>query len=81
LVKEGRLVQIKFVHFDVAKTFRCRGDYLKITDGDGTILMDRTCGFNLPPVIFSRTHAVFVTFNTDGQGAKTGWKLEWKRAA
>ena len=80
LVKEGYLVKIKFVHFDVGKTFGCRGDYLEITDGDGTILMDRRCGFTLPPVIFSRTKAVFVTFRTDGQEARTGWKLEWSRA-
>ena len=80
MVKDGYLVQIKFVHFDVEETFGCL-DYVTIMDGDGTILMDRTCGSSPPPVIYSRTKAVYITFHTSGQVARRGWKLEWQRAA
>ena len=66
----------------------CPYDFVQVTDGDGTMLMNKSCGymkvnesdpnFFVPPNITSNTNMVTVFFNTDGTGAKTGWSLNWR---
>ena len=66
----------------------CPYDFVQVTDGDGTMLMNKSCGymkvnrsdpnFFLPPNITSNTNMVEVFFRTDGTGPKTGWSLNWK---
>ena len=66
-------------------------DYLTITDGDGTILMDKSCGYSdidpshnlyfLPPIITTRTNKVKILFYTDKISAQPGWSLSWKALA
>ena len=64
----------------------CTGDHVKITDGDGTILMEKSCGsenpthpwYYMPPIITSRSHRVDIFFHSDDDGwAYTGWSLSW----
>ena len=64
--------------FDIEYQARCRYDYVTITDGDGTILLEKTCGNIVPKDIRSNTNKAFVLFHTDENEAKPGWKLEWK---
>ena len=69
----------------------CPYDFVQVTDGDGTMLMNKSCGymkvnesdpnFFVPPNITSNTNMVTVFFNTDGTGAKTGWSLNWRAVA
>ena len=65
----------------------CTGDHVKITDGDGTTLMDKSCGdsssspsssdYFLPPILMTNTNAVKIFFRTDGSNTKSGWSLTW----
>lgn len=74
---QGLVIAIKFTAFDVENQDNCSYDYLTITEGDGTVLMDRTCGSNLPPDIISTTNNVRVIFHTDSDTTRPGWSLEW----
>ena len=66
----------------------CPYDYVQVTDGDGTILMNKSCGYMkvdrsdpnyfLPANITSNTNMVDIFFKTDGNGARTGWSLSWR---
>ena len=85
----GTVLVLKFTAFDVEDPCPLRdpcpsprpcADHLKIQDGDGTTLMDKTCGhlFSLPEKITSRSNIVHLDFNTDGKGQMTGWKVVWR---
>ena len=64
-----------FTAFNLEYETNCGYDYLKITDGDGTVLMDKKCGSSLPPTIRSRSNSVDVFFKTDGSGESSGWRI------
>ena len=87
---------LKFTAFDVHYTqhqnhILCGRDYLTITDGDGAILMEKSCGsandgpvkigsqliFTLPPDVRSRSNIVNLEFSTDNSGVRTGWIVTW----
>lgn len=65
----------------------CPNDYVKITDGDGTTLMGKGCGYSnrsptssgyfLPPIITTLTNTVDIFFHTDASSGKEGWSLNW----
>ena len=85
-------MKLKFTHFNV---FVCDGvvdtcscDFVKITDGDGTTLMDKSCGtissdpsdplfFNASSVMLTKTNTVDIFFDTDDRSISTGWNLSW----
>ena len=68
----------------------CSCDFLKITDGDGTILLDKSCGFSsdsdpesatdlfIPPNIMSETNIVRIFFQTDETLTHNGWSVTWE---
>ena len=76
-VENGKRIHIKFTNFSVENSNSCQFDYVLVEDGDGTILMEKTCGSNLPPDVISRTNTVKVIFDTDVSSVRTGWKLEY----
>ena len=85
-VESGKLLRMEFSSFYIQYSFKCKYDYIKITDADGTILMDRSCGrshpgassdFFLPPIITTLTNSVNVLFHTDRFSQYPGWKLNW----
>ena len=81
------MLRIEFTKIAVWWAQMCPRHYVKITDGDGTTLMDRGCGYGpgnkasssyfLPPIITTLTNTVDIFFHTDGGGAQTGWSLNW----
>ena len=79
--ESGKILRLEFTDFHVNSQVlgTCRFDYVTITDGDGTLLMDKTCGQPpfLPPVIMTLTNTVEVHFYTDTNGAGYGWSLSW----
>ena len=87
--ENGKLLKIEFTYFGVYADWMCRPqyDYVKITDGDGTLLMDRSCGYSttsasswnyfLPPIITSLSNTINILFHTDGYRNHTGWSLNW----
>ena len=90
-VQRGKMLRLEFTHFDVEPCVNgmatCPCNYVKITDGDGTTLMDNSCGYSLydsssssyfqPPTITTRTNTVEIFFHTDGIYTRTGWSLSW----
>ena len=81
---------MEFTTFEVrisGKPTSCSGDYVKVTDGDGAILMDKRCGYStystdsvyyfLPPVILTNTNTVQVFFWNNGGSTHRGWRLTW----
>ena len=85
-VEEGLIISLQFTAFDIEPYFTCGYDHLTITDGDGTTLMDSSCGFSCcpswsnyfqPPIITTRSNRVEIFFHTDRSGSSSGWSLSW----
>ena len=86
-VQSGKLLRLEFTYFDVYYGSSCQYDFVKITDGDGTTLMDNSCGYSsedpsssnhfLPPIITTMSNRVDIFFHTDGSRTLTGWSLSW----
>ena len=83
-VEEGQIVELNFTAFEID----CKYDHLTITDGDGTILMEKSCGTILPANITSTSNIIILMFNSysvqlflgDNRRSEesTGWKLGWR---
>ena len=94
-VESGKILRLEFTSFavwDCGDVTTCSCDFVKITDGDGTTLMDNSCGYSsvtpsssvyfLPPIITTVSNRVEIFFHTDAIGtmtgwATTGWSLSW----
>ena len=94
-VESGKILRLEFTRFAVHvcdDITTCPCDFIKITDGDGTTLMDNSCGYSsvtpsssvyfLPPIITTVSNRVEIFFHTDAIGtmtgwATTGWSLSW----
>ena len=88
-VESGKILRLEFTSFDVyGVPSACEsGDYVRITDGDGTTLMDNSCGYSfldpsssyyfLPPIITTRSNRVEIFFHTDSSRTDPGWSLSW----
>ena len=89
-VESGKILRLEFTHFAVHTcddVTTCSCDFVKITDGDGTTLMDNSCGYSsvdpshpyyfLPPIITTRSNRVEIFFHTNHQGTDSGWSLSW----
>ena len=92
-VEPGLAVFLEFTAFDLEHQSACPHDHLTITDGDGTTLMEKSCGrsgnpwmdviggqeigSSLPPNFRSRSNSINITFSTDGSDTKTGWSFSW----
>ena len=86
-VTRGMVLRLEFTDFAVEWEPTCQYDYVRITDGDGTILMNNSCGFSsvdpsephyfLPPVMDSRTNSMSVFLRTNNIRTDPGWRLSW----
>ena len=89
-VASGKILRLEFTHFEVdpgLSIIACSWDYVKITDGDGTTLMDNSCGISTlnpsdplyfqPPTITTRTNTVEIFFHAGGTRTRPGWSLSW----
>ena len=76
-VEEGLILSLQFTAFDIESDPTCRYDHLTITDGDGTTLMEKSCGNSLPAAIRSRSNVVNLVFSTDGGATYSGWSVSW----
>ena len=81
----GKLIHLSWVDFELEEegTYSWSDgcdDYLKITDRDGTVLMDKTCGKNLPsPQEFkSKTNQIQFEFVADYSGQEKGFHVDWQ---
>lgn len=91
-VEQGLIILLKFTAFDMEYHSTCGFDHLTITDGDGSSLMEKSCGSSndgpvqigsqlifssLPPDVRSRSNVVNLEFSTDYRGVMTGWSVTW----
>ena len=81
-VEEGLIVEMQFTAFDVGSycgSYYCGCDHLTIKNGDGTTLMEKTCGSLLPAAVTSTSNIVEIYFHTDHwSGSYSGWRLTWR---
>ena len=95
-VEQGLILSLEFTAFDIEYHSYCRYDYLRIRDGDGTTLMEWSCGStsdgnvliggesigsSLPPTIRSRSNTINLVFTTDGGSTRSGWSVSWRAVA
>ena len=89
-VESGKILRLQFTDFQVyisGSVSNCTGDHVLVTDWDGTVLMDKSCGYStssltsssyfLPPVILTNTNAVQVHSRNYGGYTNRGWRLGW----
>ena len=76
-VEEGLVVAIEFTAFDVEFHSTCSYDHVTIKNGDGTTLMEKTCGSSLPAAVTSTSNIVEIYFHTDANVSYSGWRLTW----
>ena len=77
-VEEGLIVAMQFTAFDVQSHSTCSWDHVTIKNGDGTTLMEKTCGSSLPAAVTSTSNIVEIYFHTDYSGSYSGWRLTWR---
>ena len=93
-VETGKILRLEFTAFAVyvgGSITTCPTDFVRITDGDGTTLMDNSCGYSdrnpsdswyfQPPIITSFTNTVEIYFHTNDEDARSGWSLVWAAMA
>ena len=90
-VEQGLIVTLQFTAFDIESSSTCGYDHLTITDGDGTALMEKSCGSTsggvfvggqsigntLPADITSTSNIVKLVFKTDSSSTRPGWSVSW----
>ena len=68
-----------FLHFKEPSSWTSSCfDWVVIKDGDGSILLDKTCGSEIPPTITSKTNTAKVIFRTDFRDTARGFSLDWE---
>ena len=92
-VEQGLIILLRFITFDIEAHPVCDYDNLKITDGDGKVLMPKSCGSSssgnvmvgdqrlgtsLPANITSTSNYVKLVFRTDKDTSTTGWSISWR---
>ena len=94
-VETGKILRLEFTAFVVyvgsgGTINSCTTDFVRITDGDGTTLMDNSCGYSdqlswssyfQPPIITTKTNKVEIYFHTNYFGTESGWSLRWTAVA
>ena len=77
-VEQGLVLSMQFTAFAIqGYKSPCISDYLTITDGDGTTLMEKICGPFVPTNMTSKTNIVNLIFITDNSWNDSGWNLSW----
>ena len=79
-VEEGHVLILEFTAFNIQSDSTCRYDYLTIAEGNGSALMNKTCGSALPSKITSMSNLVDILFTTNHDKEKTGWSVSWSAA-
>ena len=82
-------MRLEFTSVQIWWDDTCSKDYVRITDADGTLLLEKACGYSdrgsslssffKPPIITSRTNAVDIYFHTESvsSSSQAGWSLKW----
>ncbi|NXX36121.1 ASTL metalloendopeptidase, partial [Nicator chloris] len=74
---QSRKVSLHFQAFQLQQTRGCQGDYVKVYDGcskSSPVLMDKTCGSEIPNSIVASGNLMLVEFITDGAHTASGFQ-------
>ncbi|KAH8420258.1 hypothetical protein KR009_008365, partial [Drosophila setifemur] len=76
-VHRDQQISVQFVNFHVEQSRDCRKDYLELRDGAGPFadLIGRFCGQELPPIVTTSRHTLFLRFVTDAEGNDGGFEV------
>jgi len=69
---------ITFLDFDLEFDSTCDYDWLIIKDGDGSVLLPKTCGSTKPDPIKSNTNTAEITFRADDSYNYKGFRIKWE---
>ena len=76
-VPKGKIIYIQFTHFNIEwyPSDPCHYDWVMIIDGNGTELLPKSCGVDIPGDVVSLTNKVTVKFSSDQYGTRSGFRL------
>jgi len=80
-VSDGNVIELTFTAFAIEAHESCGYDWLMVVDGDGTVLLDKTCGSEKPNKITSKTKSITVKFFSDSSVSLSGFRAEYKAVA
>ncbi|NXJ16154.1 ASTL metalloendopeptidase, partial [Odontophorus gujanensis] len=73
----SRKISLHFRAFELRTTRGCQGDYVKVYDGSSkysTVLMDKTCGSQIPTDVVASSNLMLIEFVTDGADTASGFQ-------
>ena len=81
----GKVIHLVWIEFELERGMwgttgaDCDYDYVKVTDKDGTVLMDKLCQIGLPdpPELRSTSNEMNIEFYSDTSGTEKGYKADW----
>lgn len=76
-VDSGRRIKVTFTAFSLEQGWNCVWDYLQVTDGDGSVLLKKSCGTTKPDPFTSKTNKINVIFHSDYSVTSSGFNLAW----
>ncbi|XP_077986149.1 uncharacterized protein LOC144440635 [Glandiceps talaboti] len=79
VAEQSHHVTLTFDAFSLEDSRRCRFDYVEIRDGghEGSNRIGRYCGTDIPPVITSSGHLLYVRFVSDHADQRTGFSANY----
>ena len=69
----GEIIQLSFTEFKLENHTNCFYDWVLITDGDGTELLPKTCGTEIPADVSSVTNVMAMSFHSDSSVTDKGF--------
>ena len=73
------MIGMWFTDFNLEDHPSCSWDWVQVVDGDGTVLLDKSCGETRPDRITSRTNRLTVKFHSDSSENFPGFRAEYER--
>jgi len=70
-------VVITFSDFEL-EDYGCAYDWVMIIDGDGSILLPKTCGSDIPAPVRSHTSTAVIVFRSDKSETFRGFNITWE---
>merc|ERR1712142_387816 len=80
-IEADDIFAIEFSNFEVENHSSCSYDWVMIVDGDGSVLMPKKCGSEIPAPVTTNTNTAVVIFHSDYSVNKPGFRLQWKTVA
>merc|ERR1719419_707808 len=77
-VEDGKLVSLWFTAFKLEANPQCSYDWVQVIDGDGSVLLDKTCGDSKPAKLTSKTKSITVKFHSDNSEQFSGFRAEYE---